>query len=228
MTSFQIKLLAVLTMAIDHIGLFFFPHVLILNLIGRMSFPLFAWLAASGARYSRNLNQYVIRLLGLATISEIPFLAANRQIDPSFFILNAVFTLSLGLLAILWIKKTTRPWQWLLITLIAALIAVFLKTDYGAAGVCSIVVFYLWHENLKKTIIAQLVICWTWYFIPTLVQMSLTHHISSSNLQNLIELASPISLIAIAVYNGKQGPKAKYLFYLFYPLQYVLIFLIQR
>jgi hypothetical protein len=226
MTSFQIKLIALITMAIDHIGMFFFPHVLIFNLIGRLSFPLFAWMIASGGRYSRNLNAYAIRLLALAAISEIPFLAANRLIDPHFYVLNAVFTLSLGLLAIICIKKTNNKILWALITIIAGTLAYFLKMDYGAAGVISIVAFYLFYGNLKRTIVSQFIIYWSFFFIPTIVQISLTHAVSPQSAQNLIELVAPASLFVIAMFNGKQGPKAKYLFYLFYPLQYVVFYLV--
>jgi hypothetical protein len=226
MTSFQIKLIALVTMAIDHIGMFFFPHVLIFNLIGRLSFPLFAWMIASGAKYSRNLNQYLVRLLALAAISEIPFLAANRLIDPHFCVLNAVFTLSLGLLAILCIKKTKRVSLWALITIVAGTLAYFLKTDYGAAGVFSIVAFYLFYGKIRETVASQLIIYWSFFFIPTILQISLTHIIAPQSAQSLIELVAPASVLFIAMYNGTQGPKAKYLFYLFYPLQYVVFYLV--
>jgi hypothetical protein len=51
MNAYQIKWIAILTMVIDHLGLFFFPQVIWLRIVGRLSFPLFAWLIANGATF---------------------------------------------------------------------------------------------------------------------------------------------------------------------------------
>src|SRR5205085_4973530 len=97
MTTFQIKLIAIIAMVIDHIGLFFFPHILLLRIIGRLAFPLFAWLIANGAHHSKNPTKYLTRLFLFALLAQIPFILINRLIDPSFWELNVLFTLFLGL-----------------------------------------------------------------------------------------------------------------------------------
>jgi hypothetical protein len=75
--SFWIKILAFLTMALDHIGYFltemgyFADNSVGMNLgilfrvIGRLSFPLFALLLAEGMRKSKNREKYICRLAGL-------------------------------------------------------------------------------------------------------------------------------------------------------------------
>src|SRR3989344_960795 len=100
MTAFHIKLIAIITMVIDHVGLYFFPDLLILRIIGRLSFPLFAWLIANGVHYSHNAKAYLTRIFLFALLSQLPYLLVNRQIDPRFAGLNIFFTLFLGLCAI--------------------------------------------------------------------------------------------------------------------------------
>jgi len=105
MSAFQIKLLALITMVIDHVGVFLFPDIQLLRMIGRISFPLFAWLIANGAMHTKNINNYLKRLLMFAIISQIPFILAMRLVEPNFWELNILFTLAIGLMAILLFQK---------------------------------------------------------------------------------------------------------------------------
>ncbi|MGH7204320.1 MAG: TraX family protein [Candidatus Levyibacteriota bacterium] len=213
MSAFQIKVLAIVTMILDHMGLFFFPHFVILRLIGRISFPLFAWLIANGARHTHNGNLYLLRLTLFAIIAQIPFIMANQLLDPSFFELNVLFTLSFGLIAILFIQRTQNRYLWLLISVLACISAYLLKSDYGASGVLEIIAFYLFFNNFRSMLLAQGVI-----FLGDYV---LSPHYAT----NLSELLGLFSLIFIYCYNSKPGVKVQYLFYLFYPLQYVFFYL---
>ena len=65
LSGFILKILACLTMTADHIGAILFPGVIVLRAIGRVSFPLFAFLSAEGSRYSR---RPVIRFLTIAAL----------------------------------------------------------------------------------------------------------------------------------------------------------------
>lgn len=211
MTTFNIKLIAIITMVIDHIGLFFFPNIIELRMIGRLSFPLFAWLIANGAYYTHNIKKYLMRILLLAFVSQIPYTLANRHADPSFSNLNILFTLSLGLLAITVISKYKNKPLWLLSVILCAAAADMLRTDYGVFGVLSIVAFYLFFNNMKYLILSQALI----FLLPM------------KYLFGPVESLGLFSLIFIMLYNKKEGPKTKYLFYIFYPLQYLVIYLIQ-
>jgi hypothetical protein len=217
MTAFKIKLIAILTMAIDHIGLFFFPDQIAFRVVGRLAFPLFAWLIANGAYHTRNIHAYLLRILCLAIVSQIPFMLANRHLDPHFSSLNVLFTLSLGLAAILVIKQTQYKILHVLTVMVCALAANFFSTDYGAMGVLAIIVFYAFFKNIKLLIISSVLL----FTIPYL------EAIKQLNFRGYIEVIGLFSLFFIALYNQKEGRKMKYLFYFFYPLQYVVIYIVQ-
>lgn len=223
MSSFQIKVLAIVTMLIDHIGLFFFPSTPIFRIIGRIAFPLFAFLIANGARYTKNINNYFYRLLGFAFISQIPFYLANSKVGESTNKLNVFFTLSLGLLTIIVIRKYQKKWLWYLALVFASLIAFILNFDYQIVGILSVVGFYLFFENPFKIILLQMLL----FALPT-VFYSLYFY-PKSTWQIMVEnmYFAPFALLALVfifLYNGKEGPKMKYLFYLIYPLQYVVYY----
>ncbi len=217
MSAFQIKLLAIITMVIDHIGFFFFPQFIWLRLIGRISFPLFAWLIANGAYHTHNSNGYLRRLFLFALISQLPFLLANGLVNPYFHDLNVFFTLFLGLVAIVLIKRTKRKILWAGITVLCAVLAQVLQTDYGGFGVAVVVSFYLFFNNFRALVIVQSLL----FLASTLLSLAKN--------ESPIELLGLFALLFVWFYSGKPGPKAKYLFYIVYPLQYVIFyFLLKR
>ena len=68
-----LKLLACLTMLIDHIGALFFPQFQWMRIIGRLSFPLYCFLLSEGIHYTRNPMKYGLRLLLVAVLTELPY-----------------------------------------------------------------------------------------------------------------------------------------------------------
>lgn len=214
-------------MIIDHIGLFFFPNILLFRIIGRLSFPLFAWLIASGSHHSRNINKYLFRILILAIVSQIPYIIAIRQVNSSFYDLNIVFTLFLGLLAIKFIKQTENKYLWVATTIILATIADVFQVDAGALGVVSIVAFYIFYNNKTNIVISQTLIFSAFCLVPALINIYNSKLISFLDFWNLLEMASLASLLFVILYNKKQGPKIKYWFYVLYPLQFAILYLLK-
>jgi len=209
MNAFQIKVIAITAMIIDHMGLFFFPQFIWLRVIGRLAFPLFAWLIANGARHTHNIKRYLIRLFLFALLAQVPFMMANRLVDPHFQNLNVLFTLFLGLLAIFGIQKTKYWVERLVIIFVCVVVAQIVQTDYGGFGVALVIASYLFFTNFKRLVIAQSIL----FLIYSYVFSS-------------IEIFGLVSLIFISLYNNRSGLQAKYLFYVFYPMQYVLYYII--
>lgn len=130
-------------MIIDHIGLFFFPEMVIFRIIGRLAFPLFAFGIAFGYTKTKNVTKYGERLLLLALISQPIFslLLNNGK-------LNICFTLFLGLLAILIYDKVKKSWLKILGLVLLFLFTFWLQVDHGVYGVLMILFFYIFRNNI--------------------------------------------------------------------------------
>jgi hypothetical protein len=229
LTTFHIKLIAITTMVIDHIGFFLLPQYLILRTFGRFSFPLFAWLIANGAIHTNNIKKYLLRLLIFAFISQIPFYYVNKTVDPQFNKLNIFFTLFLGLISIYLTNQTKNQYLKILIILAVSIMAEITKVDYGAAGVLLIVTFYHFFNNLKNTLIYSSLIVFIFYTLPLLFMISYepNHTVPHFPFVRALQPLSLFSLFFISKYNHKLGPNFRYLFYLFYPLHFIIIYIIK-
>ena len=73
MSSFTLKILAIIFMTIDHIGFTLFPSNLLLRYIGRLAFPIFAFQMGNGFYHTKNKEKYIFRMLIFTVISQIPF-----------------------------------------------------------------------------------------------------------------------------------------------------------
>ena len=67
----SLKIFAAVAMVIDHVGLLFFPENFIFRKIGRLSFPIFAFLLAEGCKYTRNKLKHFLLLFGLTVICQV-------------------------------------------------------------------------------------------------------------------------------------------------------------
>ena len=220
LSNFDLKFIAIITMTIDHIGVVFgTPFYNLLRAVGRLSFPIFAFLLTEGYVYTKSFTKYFLRLLVLALISEVIY-------DYVFFgsfvyrgANNIFFTLALGLLT-LWLLDKSKclikryfkdkidlfiilPITYLLILVIMGLMGEFLNFSYGMLGILVISFFYLFKDN----------------FALVVISVSLSTLILGEGMQYF----SLFSLILIYFYNQKLGKKSKLFFYLYYPLHILVL-----
>lgn len=92
-----LKIIAITTMLIDHIGVLFFPDILVFRTIGRIAFPIFAYFLATGFRYTSNRNAYAIRLLIVAVIAQLPYMFLNYQLEINYLGYNVLFLFVYGI-----------------------------------------------------------------------------------------------------------------------------------
>lgn len=223
MSVFSLKLLAVLFMAVDHIGLFFFPEVFSLRIIGRLSFPLFAWLLANGYIHSTDRKKYFLRIVAFAFISQIPYMLAFQYATPHLWSLNIFFTLALGFVGIAVFNSTKGYYRALLLFLLL-LSAFLLRVEYGVAGVLSIILFYIFYKKPLLMTISQMLLFFGLFTLPQIARALSTVH--TVNMLAVIQPVCLLSLIIISHYNGTLGRKWKYFFYLFYPIHLLIIYLL--
>lgn len=223
MSNFTIKILACLCMFIDHIGAALFPEYIFLRIIGRLAFPLFAWMIALGYIHSRDPIKYMKRLGIFALISQIPFNLALKTQS-----LNIFFTLFLGLMAIYFYDKYEKEQHERskqLSIILPSIIATILNTDYFAYGIATIFLFYYYREDFKKLIKSQAILN---IALILLYIISVVLGGASFELGGIIQLFSLFSLIIIKYYNKKQGVKKyRYAFYAFYPVHLLIIYFIK-
>lgn len=220
MSSFELKIIAIITMLIDHIGaVFLTPNTtsyLIFRSIGRLAFPIFVFLLVEGFHHTRDAKKYLTRLGIFALISEIPF---DLAFYGGFYMghQNIFFTLFLGFLLIMLMKEVEikLPKNVIVINVINALlvivfciIAFYLQTDYNFLGILLITAFYLFRGSKMFLVISILLIFGT--------------PIGS------ISILAALSMVFIALYNGNKGKSMKYFFYFFYPAHLLILFLVFR
>ena len=224
MTSFILKIIAIISMIFDHSGYVFFGKHTWFNYIGRISFPIFAFQITEGYTHTKNFKKYFTRLLIFAIISQIPYmLFMSMPVFRGKIRLNVLFTLLFGLIAI-WSyditqKKNVRKIFSFLIVAILAIIAEKVNMDYGYFGVLSIFIFYIFKNKIILLIPSFTTLTFLRYF-------SINNIIFSTN--KLISFSCTlIPLILICLYNGKQGKrsnKLKYFFYIFYPVHLLILY----
>ena len=223
--SFALKMIAIITMVIDHVGAVLFPMNMIFRYIGRISFPLFVFLLVEGSIHTSKIRKYELRMFLFALISEIPFdLAFSNEIHSQ----NVFWTLTIGLVMLdliqngasyvkghkgkmlqeVWIEGQPIPMVWqFVVVAVCACVAQALQTDYGAGGILLIYFIWMLHENVIAQAVAFVIISLLFF--------------------GSVELPGVIAFLPIFLYNGKKGPSAKYVFYAFYPVHLFILHLIQ-
>jgi len=209
-----LKWIAIITMTVDHVGAMLYPEFTVLRFIGRLSFPLFAYLLILGMENTRNVRNYFIRLFIFALISQVPFFLA-LGFEP-FGYLNIFFTLSFGLLFIYFFKKSS---VFVFVPVFASLVLPF---DYGIYGIAMIGCMYILKENTKFGVVS-LVLLNTLFLVPWSIQflsisaipLIVLHKNGSLNItkETTEEVTIPLW--------------RKYFFYVYYPLHLALLYVIK-
>ena len=209
-----LKIIAVVTMTIDHLGAVFFPDQPFFRVVGRLSFPLFCYLIVVGVESTRNVKWYFLRLFFFAIVSQIPY-CLTFGFEP-LESLNIFFTLALGVLFLMSFKVNVF---FMLLPLVASYL---LHVDYSVYGIlligCMSVLKREWKLGVLLTIVLNLI-----YFDSGFLQM-----VSTLSLP-LIGLHHSGIFRSKELTNGHlhYSSGRKYFFYIYYPLHLSLLHLFQ-
>ena len=230
-TSFSLHIMAMIFMLCDHLWGTSFVRSDVFTCIGRLAFPIYAFMIVEGYFHTKNLKKYAKRLFFFAILSEIPFnlVMGSRLFFPISQNVLWSFLISIGLIH--WNEKAKgKPfWKRILVGLVTFCIAyiggIITFVDYYHAGILMALTFYFFRGRKWWNYLAQLLCLWyincemlggfgyevtlfgSTYFLPR---------------QGLALLA----LVPIWLYNGKQGYHSKKLqtfYYLFYPLHLLIL-----
>ncbi len=214
MNSTTLKIIAVISMVIDHVGMLFFPQSAEFRIIGRLAFPIFAFLIANGVIHTTNFRKYIGRLAIFALISQIPFYIFTRMLGIEGFPLNIFFTLTLGGLILHLYTRVKNIYISVLATLGIIVLSHFVNYDYGLYGVMLIVSYYIFRKNMIFGSLAILVSTIYYYAMPNFF---------------VLQVFSLLAILIIALYKDDAIPSKKYrwIFYWFYPAHLAVLSLIR-
>ena len=219
-----LKMIAIVTMLIDHIGAAVLARLLMVNGLGELdqtnTDAIMQWLSANGALYG---TYTVMRMIGRVAFPIFCFLLVEGFLHThdvkkyamrlglfAFNYQNVFFTLFIGLLTMIAYRAVEEKEEWgqawkviLYILIVAAgmALAYFLKTDYAEKGVFCIMVLYIFRKKKMWQLIAG---CASFIW----------------------ETPALFGFIPIAFYNGTRGWKMKYFFYIFYPAHLLILYLL--
>lgn len=224
MNASILKIIAIIAMVVDHVGYIFFPQHLWLRVIGRLTMPLMAFFAVEGFRHTRNIRKYLFRLLIFAVLSEIPFKLAFGSGS------NVIITIFLGVSALylgdLITKKSGIQAFSFLSYIMFGIIAELIGSDWSYIGIGFICLFYLAGKSkLKMSIYIS---SWYLFIFITIVLEAYFVNGFYNFYTNYVQLAGLLSIPLIYMYNGKLGPRLKYLFYISYPGHLIVLYLIRE
>ena len=214
LTGNQLKIIAMISMTLDHIGVYLLPQWHFLRILGRLAMPIYAYMIAEGCYYTHSRRDYFLRLAGLALVCQIVYWFAQNSLYQCILV---TFSLSVGLICLIDKAQQEKP-PGAMLAAVAMLIGTHFicewlpqfvpgfHVDYGFFGVLLPVIVYFGGRDIRAFALGLVILCLSlggaqWWCLATV----------------------PL----LALYNGQRG-KAKlgWLFYLYFPLHLVVIYAI--
>jgi hypothetical protein len=243
-SSSTLKMIALIAMLLDHIGvvivyplcveecsrsgvvpmgnamperakILYYMYYL-LRIIGRLAFPIFAYMIVEGFRHTHNIRNYIGRLIVFAIVSEIPFDLAFSDAPFDLSEQNVMWTFAIAVLMLWFLKRYAVKAEnneidarkAILIVGIAAICS--MNSDGGFGGILLIASIYLFQKNKKL------------YWAGCLISMG----ILVMDTMWWVQIFAIGALFLLEKYNGTKGKSGKYLFYLFYPAHLCILWVI--
>jgi len=236
LSSSALHVIAMIFMLCDHLWATLIPGNQWLTCLGRLAFPMFAYMAVEGYFHTGNLKRYVLRLLLFAVISEIPFnlMYSSNLIYP--FHQNVLWTLLLGIGLIHvneHVAKKGKLWLRFAIGCVTVLlgwvIGMLTMVDYYGFGVVTILVFYFFRKRTWWCLLAQIAALY-YLNVEALEGFYFEVNIMGKNIPIVQQGLALFALIPIWLYRGRKGYNRKwfqYACYGFYPLHMLLLYLLR-
>ena len=224
-SSLTLRCLAMGLMLCDHLWATILPMD-ILTWLGRLAFPIFAFLLAEGFRRTSDRKKYALRLLAFALLSEVPFdlMYSGRPVYPYHQNVLWTFLIAFGCMALCEAAGRKRAWlRWPVLAVSAAvgwLLGMVLMTDYYGFGVLTVLVFYLCPGRKWYHLAGQLIGLW-WINWELLGGLYIPVELFGCRFELVQQGMAVLALVPIWLYRGRKGRGGKFVQYLgygFYPI----------
>ncbi len=224
-TNNALKIIACISMLIDHIGLILYPEIEMFRIIGRIAFPIFAFLLAEGCFYTKNKIRHLVVISGFAVVMQLVLYMATKMTDFNIFIHFSVAISLCYLVDFIDYKfrnknKLSAVLLIMLLLLLCTGIYIFseytmyLFSNYSYIGIFLPLTLYIIRKYCKR-----------FYILIDIIPIILSAFILEILVPVIPNAYMILSWLFIILYNGKKGKwNLKYLFYIFYPLHMVLIY----
>lgn len=175
-------------------------------LMSSMAIPIYARLVYQGWQSTGNQGKYLLRLLGLAFVSEFCYdwAMSGTLLEPSRQ--NPVWALAIAVVMLSLLRQLERPgpvgiFLKVVVTVAAIAWSVLLQSYMGAMTVVLTACFYFLRERKKLCTAVAALLC-------------------------LLQFPAPFGMIFVHYYDGSKAKAPRNLFYLLYPLQLVVFGLV--
>lgn len=231
-TSFQLHIIAMACMLCDHLWGTIVPGNDWLTCIGRISFPIFAFLIVEGYFHTKDLKRYVKRLLVFAILSEIPFNLAmgSRIFYPIHQNVLWTFLISIGLIC--WnekVKASEKTWKKVIVLMVTILLGylsgLLAMVDFYHAGILTVLIFYFTRNAGWLKYILQVLLLW---YVNVELLGGYGYEVEIFGKMHFITRQgfALLALIPIWLYKGEQGlynKTIKDIYYWFYPVHLLVL-----
>ncbi|MBQ8207784.1 MAG: hypothetical protein IJZ89_03510 [Clostridia bacterium] len=223
-----LKFIAAFAMVTDHVGMILFPDIRIFRIIGRIAFPIFAYMIAEGCRYTKDKLRYFLSVFLLGALCQSVYIIYENDMY-----MNVLITFSLSIMMIFAlqnfkkalfggssaVKKLAAAVLFVFSMAAAFIINIFLEIDYGFTGSMIALLASLPSMPLNAPEYLK-----RFDRIPFKVLLMGIGLIPLGIIMGGSQLYAVLALPFLLLYNGKRGKfRTKYFFYIFYPLHLALI-----
>jgi hypothetical protein len=239
LSASTLHIIGMVIMLMDHAWVTIAPNHAWLTWVGRIAFPIFAFLVAEGYRRTSNFKGYLGRMLLFAVLAEIPFNMINSG-GRAFYPLhqNTLFTFVLALLLMRCIDKLREKFANKaslvmfgsgIMLVVGYLLGSFLFVDYYGAGVVTVLIFYFFCERKWWSFLLQ-AICLYYVNVEMLGGLTVPMELFGYSFELHQQALALLALIPIWLYRGRHGNGSvpfRFLCYFFYPFHLLLLVALQ-